>query len=840
MLEGPGSGLRHDNPPRDVAPATRWILLFAALVAILSLFGPISASGIWDPHELRVADLSRRIALTLLGAKGLALEAANNEVPTLGELARGQLPFTSVALGFRLFGLHEWAGRLMLALWGIVGLSATYALVARLSDRRAGAFAVLALSTTPLFFLHARTILGDMVTMSSIALAVAGLAIAAFDRIDPDQQRAPRRALWLGVGLVGLAAGFGARGVLVGVAVPALAVGLAWLVMRGAGRRDDSFGNVVGVGLLLVGLLASLLGARELALAPERVNEFSMLLGAAVEKQRQLPTHEFVVHHLGHGLLPYSALVPLAAGRMLVAPVGVSGVAFERETSLRATVLIASAAGLAVHGFMAPVTGHLAFGPVFALLVMVALFIRDFERGAPASRTLVMSIAALAILLYTDFKNFPEKGFSAFAVSETRFPESFKESATRLIKYATLGMSAIVFLSLMERQSEASRRFDREEYLRWPRQLRTLWNGNLWFGVLVAEAALAGLALMAYLSDRRLHLKQFQAMGELSRDFVEWGWIALPAVLVAPLAGLLVRDLTRVFYAYVRLTRAAGALLGVVAFGAALSFSYYPALAAQLSPKEVFDAYRRLAASGDKLGMMGVGAGSASYYAGRDVPTFASAVAAFGWLMEASERRWLVIRSSDLPQVNSMYRSRVQPARNLPVLDARSSEILLVSNKLEPGEDNQNPFRTWILDERPKPSHKVDGNFDGKLETLGWDVTTPEGEVVDAVVAGKPYRFVIYYEVQGQISGNWETFIHIDGFQRRYNGDHKTLEGKYPFHLWRKDDFIADVHTFSLEPNFTPGAYNVFYGLFIGNRRLDVKRGRHHENRLEAGTLRVR
>ena len=135
--------------------------------------------------------------------------------------------------------------------------------------------------------------------------------------------------------------------------------------------------------------------------------------------------------------------------------------------------------------------------------------------------------------------------------------------------------------------------------------------------------------------------------------------------------------------------------------------------------------------------MMGVGAGSASYYAGRDVPTFSNTASAFGWLMEVPSRRWLVIRSNDLPQMNSMYRGRVTPPENLPVLDARSSEILLVSNRLENGESNQNPFRDWILTAAPVPSRPVDGNFGNQLDAIGWDVKTRDGKVVDAVVAGE-------------------------------------------------------------------------------------------------------
>ena len=150
---------------------------FALLVAALSLFGPISASGIWDPPEREVAEFARRIALNLLGGQGLSLDGADNQVPTRSELGRGELPFTSIAAGFRVFGLHEWAGRLPLAIWGLAGLAAIYLLVRRLADRRSACFSVLVLATMPLYFLHARTMLGDIVTMSALALSMSGLAV---------------------------------------------------------------------------------------------------------------------------------------------------------------------------------------------------------------------------------------------------------------------------------------------------------------------------------------------------------------------------------------------------------------------------------------------------------------------------------------------------------------------------------------------------------------------------------------------------------------------------------------------------------------------------------------
>ena len=58
--------------------------------------------------------------------------------------------------------------------------------------------------------------------------------------------------------------------------------------------------------------------------------------------------------------------------------------------------------------------------------------------------------------------------------------------------------------------------------------------------------------------------------------------------------------------------------------------------------------------------------------------------------------------------------------------------------------------------------------------------------------------------------------------------------------LWQPGDIVVDDHEFQLEPNFTPGDYTVYFGLFSGDTRFKVTRGPNHENRVIGGPLRVR
>ncbi|MEI9951148.1 MAG: glycosyltransferase family 39 protein [Pseudomonadota bacterium] len=303
-------------PPRARIRLTGHGLLpwFALLVLALSLFAPLSASGIWDPPEREVAEFARRIALNLLGGQGLSLDGADNQVPTRSELGRGELPFTSIALGFRVFGLHAWAGRLPLAIWGLLGLAATYLLVRRLADRRSACFSLLVLATMPLYFLHARTMLGDIVTMSALALSICGLGLAVFER----GNRSPGGARWLslGLGLLGMLCAVLSRGVLIGIAVPAGSVGVTWLVLRSARvTSGERFADLVGALALGASSLFGVLACRALWHAPESGGAFSLMLGSAVNRPHVLPTFESVLLQLGHALFPWSAVLPIALAR---------------------------------------------------------------------------------------------------------------------------------------------------------------------------------------------------------------------------------------------------------------------------------------------------------------------------------------------------------------------------------------------------------------------------------------------------------------------------------------------------------------------------------------------
>jgi 4-amino-4-deoxy-L-arabinose transferase-like glycosyltransferase len=947
--------------PEPTTGWRRWAPLGIATLLPLAFFfvlPPLTKSGLWDPYELNVADLARRLALNLFGASTLALDGAENTLPHLNDLGRPELPFDSIALGFRIFGLHEWAGRAPLALWGVAGVLATYAFVSRLIDRRAGLFTAVVLTTTPLFFVQARTMLGDIVSMSALAMAFGGLTVSAFDRNEKGPTSLVARAPWAAMGVLGLVAGYMSRGGLLGVAVPTLSVAIAWGVTRLAAsdREGDGLGAVVAVLCAAVGATALVQALQ--VFAQDKVADLSPALGAMIKTQSKYPTFEYYIGHIAHSCAPWSAFVPFALGRLFIPPVGRTGIIARRETDARVAIVIGATVAFVAHGWLAARVDLIPFiGPAL-LAAGCGIAIRDFERGAHPSIAVGVGTMVLLGCCHHDFHELPEKAYQAFGVVQSSFPEGFKDKSLMLWTVALIGFAGLSFLVWAERDAKRTP-FDPAEYLKVLRALRDAWDGLLALGffALVAGFSLGALAIWigvkthgAWLPNLSLQVRDgllnawwitaFVPLGaifglffacdvflwafrdakplttaSLTRGFepferlyaqlrgeakappaapvvteTELGELKATAakadpteeeeaqaqrlvalcvlvpfmVLAAPVGvmSVLIDHGVRPFVAGavgipsgVAIFLAMGAIGDLLAgrrasflpvagvlSGLVLCFSYYPALANQLSPKEVFESYEKVHKGGEPLALFGVGGRTAAYYAGGQPTQLHDTQGAYQWLAgaEPNARRYVAMKSEELAKLNNLYRQHADPRTNLPVLDSQSSQILLVASKLESGETDENPLDKIVLSQDPKPQHKLDVNMEDKLRVLGYDVTDENGHWVNGVVPGRAYRMRTYYQVLAPVTTEWEAFIHIDGYHRRHNGDHKPMDGKYPFSLWLPGDLLVDDYEFKLEPNFSPGNYTVYFGLFVGDTRLKVTSGPSDgDNRINGGPLKV-
>lgn len=805
------------------------LAVFCALLLLVVLLVGLFGLGLVAPIELETAELARRVAFRWSLNPLLGPAAA----PSLGlEAPTGALPVVSVAVGFSLLGPVPGAGRWMLALWGVAGITAVYAVLARLSSRRGALAGALILGTSPLYYLHARLLLGDIVNMAAIAWSMAGLTVAVFDT------RSRRvRSIGVGVATLALLAAFFTRGLLLGVAVAPLGVGLCFAARALHGAPHDRAGKVLGSSCLLVGLLAVVPACLGIELSPEAVPlpRAALFAGAATTFQSRL-------RDLTHALFPWSALLPFALGRALITPEPAAGASddADRDRALRLAALSTAGSAWALSALASPALGSAPFSAPAALAVLVGLALVDLDRGVGPSPTLGLASAALALLIAFDLTTLPETSLSALGAPGLVFPEG--AFGDRPFPWMLLTAPFFSVLVLLVMEQTLTPRFRLDAYLAWPRAIHRFVGAPALLAVAVLGCGIVALDLLLSLTGRARDSDVVMTV----RQLIPVSLCALSGVLIAPLGFFLFRDLVRgALFLGTHLTgrplgRGLAATIVIALLGVVVRFSYYPEVLKQLSPKSVVDAFTARAKPGEPLGVFGTDPRIARFGTRAELSVLADARSALAFLTSGSGRRFLALQRASLSELNALFRAQRSPPHNLPVLDG-SGETLLATNLLSPGERDQNPLSKLVLNQRPEPAFPLEVELEGGLTVLGWDLRpgSKKGGSTRSIEPQRPYQLSIYYRVEAPPAEEWDTFVHIDGDDRRFNGDHPTLEGRYPMALWQKGDYLADRHEIQLSSNFTPGAYRLYFGLYRGDRRLAVRRGPHSDDRIAAGTLQV-
>jgi len=821
--------------------------LGSTAAALVALVLPITRGGAWDPLELDAAELARRIAVHALGASELAGTGEPAGLPTLSDLGSGELPFTATAASFALFGVGDAIGRLPAALAGLAGVLAMHALVARLAGARAALYASAVLVTMPLYALHARSMAGESSSLASFTLAFAGLGLAA---VEPGGRA---RAFALALASLGLLGGFLSRGLLLGVALPLFAVGLAVLVSgeqlsRWLGSSRRRCGAVLfGAGLLVLGVY--------LAVALPKVGAglpLSRLVGSSLDVPAgRAASYDRVLRQLGHGLFPWAALLPFALGRMLSpVPRALTRVRSVGDGFLRILLLSAAGVGLSAHALLVPWSGPLPFVAVAALAASIGVALDDLERGAPRSLTIAVGTSVLAAVFHLDLARAPGRALAAFPIDEPSL-DRLAEAGAWLPATSALFVAGVALAFVDRRAAGArlgsselgprSRRYVAEsaaELRRRAAALAEAWQGNLLFAAVLAEAALFGLGAMLWLG-RLLAWPSIQRLPAGWSSLGLHAWWAAPAMVACVLLGaVLLRDAARAVAAIAGVPRSRVAV-AVAVFGAALwGLGYQPALAARLSASDAFAAYAREAKPGEELAQLGLSPSAGSHHLGRVLPEFRDASGAFRWFAApGGERRFLVFKRKHLAELNAMHRGLYRA--QLPVIAEPSADTLLACTDLG-SRPSENPLNRFFRNERPTPTRRLGAVLDDRVEIVGWEVLDASGSVVEQLSARRPYVMRVVYEVRAPLPAGYDAFFHIDGQDRRHNGDHPLLEGAYPTQLWQPGDLLVDEHPFELGANFGPGTYWLFMGLNSGTTRLPVTEGEHRDDRVVAGKIELR
>ena len=715
--------------------------------------------------------------------------------------------------------------------------------------------------------------LGDASTIGTLTLSFVALSFACLQPRRGTIFSSGVRLSLFALGLALAALSVLARGVALGVAVPLLSVGIAALsadarisnvpAWRDLSRALSWLLVVAGVGAagLAIWISERVVPQRGLLL---------VLQGMTFTSPNRMATFDSTLTQIGHGLFPWSALLPFSL-LALFRHSRKAGIAREIRAPLVALVLLVFLS-LAFHAWVAALGNLMPFPALAALAAIVGIWLDHINTDRLAMRGIFIGVAALEVVLLADFENLPDKVMAAVAVADVHVPNSFRRENLTWLRGSAIMVGLSFFAAGMgfEVVSRPPRSV-REVLGTWVSRLRSAWGGHLPFLLLLAETASITGSALVILTRLGAPFQKIRLLSPLQMEVVTWAWSLLPGAALSALCCVLAyeqvirwhyldRELVQprvaasatnrssVMAGLVRRVRALGRARspvlagGLCAAAMLLSVGWASRLGRQLSPRGALSQFDALAKPGEPLGLLGVRPQIVNYYSSQRPEVLLDAEEAADWLQNntGASSRWLIVKGDQFARLNAAYRERCHCFRNVPVIDGRSSEMLLVSNRKVPGIVGVNPLDSVVLEREPSPQQKLDADFGGQLQVLGWEIVSDRGDMVAEIKVGRHYKLRLCYRVLAQPQFDWETFVHIDGYGRRYNGDHETTQGQYPMSNWRPGDIIADEQTILLDPSFSSGDYELYFGFFKGGRRLEIRRGRSDDNRLMAGTLRVK
>lgn len=808
------------------------VLAFVAALLLVRL----SSFGIWDPWELNAADQARSLA------EGEAVD-----------LTRPSLPSWLVAIGFSAFGVHEWAGRLPLALAGFATVALAFLLVRRFAGVRAGVYAALVAGTTPLFLLNARQMLGDAPAFAAQALvglcAVSAVLLPTTKTDASDRRRWSLTYAWLAGLVVSIALAVWARGALSGVLPPLLAVaivaGLDGILLdpKRDRRRAIAAWVVVGVAVAMTA------GVVHAVIADYA--EYSAWIGGR-PRGGTPPTFEAVLEDVFHAFAPWSALALVALARMLWPD---AGAASENEAADEQAAAEARAARdqrsfrlvlvlwvAFAYGALTLYMARYGTGPYVAVVPLaaaVALFLRDVEESNKGWVAAGVVGALLVGLVLRDFDLYPGSPVDALALEGVEVPEVFNPKIAWGAVLALFALASFLCIAIGPGELKAPEGASRGETAKWlalagPRIVRDFvraqwkrgWQTKTWIvlgAIVLSLFVLFGAACLV--------------MGEslpVTSLVIRVGKVLffLPIAIVV---GVGVGFATIWAVAHLGRFRLVPVLVAGAIAGAYVSQGWLPALSAHFSPREVYDTYNQLARANEPLAEYRVGSRAAAYYAKgeiRELPSQGELVQ----FLSAETRRWAVIPADELAAVDRAFRQATQ--RHLFVPDASSARVVLATNLPIEGRENESFVAKYVLSEPPRVQFPVGASFEDKIELVGFDLDLPHDGWVGA---GETFTVTWYWRALQRVPGAYKIFLHVDGQGLRLNGDHDPVDGKYPVRLWDQGDVVVDVQELSVPANYRPGTYTFFIGFYSGEARLEVVRGPEDDaNRVRAGVLRIR
>ncbi|MDD9972227.1 MAG: glycosyltransferase family 39 protein [Myxococcales bacterium] len=779
--------------PRNIGRPARAALLGALVLSPVGLvLTGIADFGIWDPWELEVAEAARRLL------EGRPWRSGETHV-------WGHIWLTS--MGFRAFGVHEWAGRLPVATCGLAALLLAWYGGRQLAGGRVGLYAVVTLASMPLFVFNARPMAGAapaLLAQAGIALAGAGALLRA---------NSGERHLWLVACLALVPISTWLSGALLGP-VPAL-LGVGAVALFGGPGHDPKRRAVATV---LVAAAAGMTAATVAAVL--RDDAANTMWTGGTPRSVAPPSYESVLARVFHAAAPWSALAPLA----LVPLRGPESTTSPRA-ALRLLVLTWLACGYCAQTVFLSRYGQAAsFLPAVALALLLGLWLDELDHD-PRPRMFAGIVALLLVgLLVRDYALYPSAPIEALSLKRFEVPEAFNPRAAWAALFGLFGLVTWFVLAIGDHRPELA--------LTAPyRLIGQQWARRGGFRVWIALTMLLLLLLVAV---GAVAWVMPGALGQSVRATKTLRALALvPPLIPVCVAALQVAWWLAGKLGSHRVVAIAASGIPVAVYA---SQGFLPSLAEQLSPKEVYVAFNELAQPGAQLAEYGVSRRAAAYYARGDVVETDSVSDLAEFLSKEEDHRWAVFPTEDLAALNRRFRRKT--GRHLFIADAPSQQVLLASNRDLEGQPNRNTLARHVLKKVPDMQHPQRAVFDDRVELLGYRLELQHGTFAGA---GESIEITWYFRCLKRVRTDHKVFLHIDRSGQRIHGDHVPIDGKYPVKMWEPGDIIVDRHTVEAASNQRPGKYQIYIGFYAGETRMKVTEGPNDgKDRVMVGTLDIR
>lgn len=792
--------MHHDDRYRFGSRVSLVFALVAALSVCALLLVRLSAYGIWDPWELKVAEAARTL----------------NEKHTFALEPIQRLSTQLTAAGFSLWGPREWAGRLPMAMAGVLVLAFTGLWVGIMSGARAGWYALIALGSTPMLLLHGRQMLGATPMFASSALVMLGASVAVHaPRVDDARADATRRYGALAVTVFAAALATWTSGAMLTVMPPLGAVALTWLLVGPEARSDASPAQrlaatiVVALSFALLFLIAHDVWGHYAEVSP--------WIGAS-PLDEEPPTYERTLSQVFHGFVPWSPLLPLALGALLRlksldAP----------QARLRLMALLWTALAFAAHTLFISSYGGAVFPAPAALAAAVALWLCETE-DRPRSFWPETLIAGLFVgLAIRDFALYPDSPLAPLALANAKVPEVFNP---KIVWAALLGFFALTIVAASAAGAERGPLDVRAPYRGIAAAWRRSVGHKIWLLVLVVMCVgLLAFGVIAWVPAWGARMTSIARRIGRVAGFVP---LAIPvAVAGAQLAYALVGRLVSF--------RIPLMLIASLAVGAYTSQVFLPRLSEHFSPRDVFSTYNQYGKANEELAQYKVEGRAAAFYVRSKVREIANRSALVAYLGEPG-RKWAAFPSDEFADVDVAFRRN--SGRHLFVPASDNARVMLVASEAVAGVADHNPIAKYVTKKPPKIDHPVRAVFDDKVELLGYNVQLPGKDHV-----GPGQKFVVTWIFRALKSnlGSYRIFLHLDGQEQRLNGDHDPVDGKYPVRIWDEGDVIIDRQELTVPATYRAGTYTLHIGFFRGESRFTVTEGAKDDaNRVNAGTIRIK